>query len=132
MDSAHSGTNGSDARDNEFLASITPNIMVCLAERRFFETLDNRLCPNETSDAREFCNGNYELSESILRSHGFGDEDIADIFAVLGAQGGFCDCEVLYNVVESSRLKAEYWRAKAEGKEPPHFHGPNRSKPSAH
>ena len=24
-------------------------------------------------------------------------------------QGGFCDCEVLYNVVDESRLKAEYW-----------------------
>ena len=28
-------------------------------------------------------------------------------------QGGFCDCEVLYNVLDESRLKAEYWTARA-------------------
>jgi hypothetical protein len=33
-------------------------------------------------------------------------------------QGGFCDCEILYNVAEQSRLKAEYWMAKAEGLKP--------------
>jgi len=126
MGSDHFDTDRSDAEKAEFVASITSDIMACLADRRFFEALDNRLCPNETADAREFCRGNYELSESILRSQGFGDTDIADIFQVLGAQGGCCDCELLYNVAESSRLKATYWRAKAEGKEPPpHFHASN-------
>ena len=37
-------------------------------------------------------------------------------------KGGFCDCEILYNVVEESRLKAEYWQARAAGVEPPNSH----------
>jgi hypothetical protein len=36
MDSAHSEADGPDPRDNELVASITPDIMACLAERRFF------------------------------------------------------------------------------------------------
>ena len=36
-----------------------------------------------------------------------------EVFDVLRSQGGFCDCEVLYNVSESSRLKATYWRDKS-------------------
>ena len=40
------------------------------------------------------------------------------MFHVLMARGGYCDCEILYNAVEESRLKAEYWRARAEEVEP--------------
>lgn len=38
-------------------------------------------------------------------------------------QGGFCDCEILYNVVENGRLKAEYWTARSEGRNPYNPHG---------
>jgi Protein of unknown function (DUF2695) len=41
--------------------------------------------------------------------------DLDDIFAVLQSKGGFCDCEVLYNVAETSRLKAKYWRSQVAG-----------------
>ena len=34
------------------------------------------------------------------------------------ARGGSSDCEILYNAVEESRLKAECWRARAEESEP--------------
>ena len=34
------------------------------------------------------------------------------------ARGGYCDCEILYNALDESRLKAEYWRARAEQIEP--------------
>jgi hypothetical protein len=45
------------------------------------------------------------------------------MFAVLRAQGACCDCEVLYNVAESSRLKAEYWKRQAHGTEAKPKHG---------
>ena len=46
---------------------------------------------------------------------GFSRDDLEDTFAVLKPKGEFCDCEVLYNVAEFSRLKAQYWRGRAEG-----------------
>jgi hypothetical protein len=115
----------SHAADDELIASISPDVMACLTGQRFFEELDQRLCPNEKSDAGEACAGNYAISESILKTLGFDATAITEIFAVLGARGGFCDCEILYSAVEHSRLKAEYWQAKAEGKQPRISHSLN-------
>ena len=39
-------------------------------------------------------------------------EEIADVLAVMRFKGGRCDCEILYNVGEESRLKAEYWKGR--------------------
>jgi hypothetical protein len=100
--------------DDELIGSITPDVMKFLAVRGFFEKLDDLFCPLESSHERQRCAGNYEASKSILRSLGFSDVDIEDICAVLAAQGGCCDCEILYNIVETSRLKAEYCRAQLE------------------
>lgn len=40
--------------------------------------------------------------------------------------GGFCDCEILYNVAEESHFKSKYWKARARGNSPsdPHFRHP--------
>jgi hypothetical protein len=95
-----------EADEGEFVASIGPDVISTLAARGFFAELDDRLCPVDGSDAREHCGGDHEISTSILRSRGFDDIDIAEVLAVLRSQGGFCDCEILYNVVDTSRLKA--------------------------
>jgi uncharacterized protein DUF2695 len=47
-----------------------------------------------------------KLSESILAAAGFERAEVDNIFAMLQSKGGCCDCEVLYNVAETSRLKA--------------------------
>jgi hypothetical protein len=111
--------------EKELIASIMPYVMRCLAQSGYFEDLDNRLCPSDDAIASESCHGDYRISLQILRAHGFSDMDTADIFSVLQAQGGFCDCEVLYNVAETSRLKSNYWRAVAEGRNPKAFHRRN-------
>ena len=49
---------------------------------------------------------------------GLKDDDFFDIFHVLMAQGGFCDCEILYNVAPESRLRQQHWRAVADGRNP--------------
>jgi hypothetical protein len=108
--------------DNELIASITPDVMKCLVRSGFFEKLDDLLCPREDSHQREGCRGNYKLSESVLLASEFERTDMDDIFGVLRSQGGCCDCEILYNVAESSRLKAEYWRSRAERLENPIKH----------
>ena len=61
--------------------------------------------------------------EELLLARGFREKELFDVFHVLMARGGYCDCEILYNAVEDNRLKAEYWRARAEEIEPydPHM-----------
>ena len=68
------------------------------------------LCPIEESGQREVCDGDHKMAKRILEAAGFDSDDLKDMFAVLRAEGACCDCEVLYNVAESSRLKAEYWK----------------------
>ena len=97
---------------SDLISSITPDVMKSLTRSHFFERLDNLLCPKEGSSPRE-CNGDYEVSEPILRDAGYKPEAVREIFDVLRSQGGCCDCEILYNVAESSRLKANYWRSRA-------------------
>ena len=113
--------------DDDFVASITPDVMKCLDRSLFFEKLDDVLCPKDCSEVRQGCGSDYKLSESILLASGFDASDLVDIFDVLRGQGGFCDCEILYNVAESSRLKAEYWRDQAHGQDGQARHRPRIS-----
>lgn len=104
--------------DSDLISSITPDVMTCLRRSLFFERLDDLMCPKEGSNQREICSGNYRISERVLEASGFDSGDSNDIFSVLNALGGGCDCEILYNVVESSRLKAEYWKSQVDLSEP--------------
>jgi hypothetical protein len=96
--------------DDDLINLITLDVMKCLDYEDFFEKLDDLLCPKDRSRIREMCGGGFKLSESILQAAGFDTSELTDILSVLRSKGGCCDCEILYNVVESSRLKAEYWR----------------------
>jgi hypothetical protein len=109
--------------DDELIASITPDVMKCLEGTVFFEKLDDLLSPQDHSIPPRDCDGAYKISEMILLSSGFKHADLDDIFAVLHSKGGCCDCEVLYNVSETNRLKGNYWRRRAEGKVSPPRHG---------
>jgi hypothetical protein len=97
--------------DDDFVSSIASNVMACLTRSGYFEKLDNLLSPDDISSAPQKCDKTFKLSESILLTSGFEREDLDDVFAVLQSKGGYCDCEVLYNVAETSRLKAKYWRS---------------------
>jgi hypothetical protein len=109
--------------DSDLIASITPDVMTCFSRSHFFERLDDLLCPKGDSDQGEVCDGNFKISKGILEAAGFDADDLKDMFAVLRAQGACCDCEVLYNVAESSRLKAEYWKRQAHDAEAKPKHG---------
>lgn len=108
--------------EDDSVSSIAPDVLRCLDKCKFFGELDDHLCRADPSKSREDCRGDFGISEAILRSHGFSEEDLTDIFEVLRSRGGFCDCEVLYNAVGDNRLKGEYWRARAAGQEPPSAH----------
>ena len=99
--------------------------MKYLSGSGYFEKLDNLLCPEDSSTLAQNCDGTYNLSKSILlASDSELDRDaLDDIFAVLKSKGGYCDCEVLYNVAEDNRLRARYWRGRAAGEPPRAPHG---------
>jgi len=102
----------SDSED-ELISPIAPDVMTCLGRCGYFEKLDELLSPEDNSASVEKCDGSFRLSETILIAAGFDRAELEDIFAVLHSRGGCCDCEVLYNVAEKSRLKATYWRGRA-------------------
>jgi hypothetical protein len=104
--------------DSELIADITPDVMRCLSRARIFEALDDVLCPADASHPRPQCHGDYRHARAILLARGFREDELFDVFHVLMAQGGYCDCEILYQAVEVSRLRAEYWRARAEAIDP--------------
>jgi Protein of unknown function (DUF2695) len=119
-------SDGPTRADDDYVASVAPYVLNSLANCKFFEELDEHLCPADASKSREGCRGDYGISEAILKFHGFNEEDLADIFEVLTSRGGFCDCEILYNAAGDNRLKSEYWRARAAGQEPPSTHRQSR------
>ena len=100
--------------EQDYVRSITRDVMAVLAAKGFFDALDEVLCPVDESKPPASCRTNYENSERILIGLGFESGDFEDIFDVLRSRGGFCDCEILYNAVETSRLKSKYWRAQAD------------------
>jgi hypothetical protein len=104
--------------DSELIDDITPDVMRSLFGAGIFGALDDILCPAEKTAPRLPCYGDYRHARPILLARGFRDHELFDVFHVLMARGGYCDCEILLNAVEVSRLKAEYWRARAEETEP--------------
>jgi hypothetical protein len=112
------------ASDDDLIYSIAPDVMKSLGRCGLFEKLDGFLSPEDNSITAHSCDGTYKLSESILITAGFERAELSDIFAVLQSKGACCDCEVLYNVAETSRLKVNYWRGRAAGQIPnaPHTH----------
>jgi len=69
--------------------------------------------PADASVAAEKCGNTCEITSSIVLSKDFPNQDIQDVISVMQAHGGYGDCEILYHVVETSRLKTKHWQAQA-------------------
>jgi len=115
--------------NEDLISPIAPDVMKCLGRCGFFEKLDGVLSPEDNSSPSHDCDGTFKLSESILLAAGFEQDDMYEIFAVLRSKGGFCDCEVLYNVAATSRLKGKYWRSRTAG-EVSETHHSSHSRPN--
>ncbi len=98
-------------RDLEFAKSIATDMIPVLEERHFFELLDDLYCPPDPTASARKCEHSYSGSIEILETLGMDSREISDVLAALKARGGCCDCEILYNAVEESRLKGTYWKA---------------------
>lgn len=108
--------------DDELINKIAPDVLRALANKQFFETLDDQMCPADPAQPRLRCSGTFATSTEIVTKCGFDQDAIADIIQVLASMGGNCDCEVLFNVVGVSRLKSEYWKARVAESAPPQKH----------
>lgn len=95
---------------DELVEAIAPDILRCLRRDEFFVKLDTLLCPENKKARPKKCMGDFALSQQVLKACGYDSLERTEIVAVLKSRGGCCDCEVLYNVAEKSRLKAKYWR----------------------
>jgi hypothetical protein len=110
--------------NDDFYSSIAPDVLRSLHRTAFFEKLDDLLSPRDNSLPVQECDNTFSLTESILPELNFDEADVEDILKVLRFRGACCDCEVLYNVAESSRLKAKYWRGKVSEQSKPIRHHP--------
>jgi hypothetical protein len=99
--------------DDGFIEAISPDILKTLRGVQFFQALDDRMCPTDPSLVRVPCARSYAISAAILNDRGFDSDTVGEIIQVLEARGAHCDCEILFNVAEDSRLKSEYWKSRA-------------------
>ena len=93
--------------DNELITSITPDVMNCLQRSGFLHRLDERMCPEDPSRLSEQCHGDFRIARSTLAQSGFTEDEYFDVLHVLMAQGGYCDCEILYNAAPESHHRFE-------------------------
>ena len=105
--------------DAALVESIAPDAMQHLTQIGFFEALDDAFAPADRGRSGVTCHGDFRIARQVLSSRGVPETDYFDVFHVLMLRGAFCDCEILYNVSASSRLRAEYWRDRP-ARQPPY------------
>jgi hypothetical protein len=95
--------------DDDLIESISPDVMRQLKNRSFFDKLDDMMFGEAEIVGSATCGGDFFTSKAVLKECGFRQEDYSDIFHVLMSAGAYCDCEILYNVADQSKLKERYW-----------------------
>lgn len=94
-----------DYHDQETIDEIKEPIISLLKDKVGFVALLDKEFTSQTAK----CCGDFRHSKSILTELNFSDEDQFDIFHVLMNEGGYCDCEILYNVFSESEYSKKYW-----------------------
>lgn len=99
--------------DEELINEITPDVMKCVEGSGFIKGLDEAFCPPDPSLSPAKCYGDFRVAKELFPKFRFTPDEFSDVLHVLMAQGGYCDCEILYNVAEESRFREKYWKARA-------------------
>jgi Protein of unknown function (DUF2695) len=98
---------------DEFIESIAPDVLRCLQRRNFFERLEGNVFP-EGPGSRGTCDHSYRHLISLMEAEAWPDKDHReDVFDVMRSKGGFCDCEIIYNVAPESQVREHYWKRRA-------------------
>jgi hypothetical protein len=94
--------------DNDLIKMIRENVLLALNRSGFTTMLDNEFISGEVQ-----CHGDYRNAKRILAGIGFADkEEQFDIFHVLMDEGGYCDCEILYNAFRETEYAKNYWSSR--------------------
>jgi Protein of unknown function (DUF2695) len=94
-----------DYHDQETIDEIKDAVLLVLKNKiQFVSFLDNEFTLKQAK-----CFGDFRYSKKILNESGISEEDQFDIFHVLMNEGGYCDCEILYNVFRESEYSKKYW-----------------------
>jgi len=96
--------------DEEYIKDSAPFITEALEKIKFFKKLDNQMLPINPFKKAKKCHGDFAITKTILIKNNFNKNEIFDICHMLISKGGYCDCEVLYNVAEESRYRKKYWK----------------------
>jgi hypothetical protein len=99
--------------DDQLIEAIAADVIKVLTRRGFFEQLDDKFSPRRKTTPPVECGGKFEVAEPLLRSLGFDATERAEFIQVLQSRGGYCDCEILYNVSDKNRLKSKFWKERA-------------------
>jgi len=90
--------------DKEDIAGTRDIILDILQKQTgFARELDVAFCAESIQ-----CYGDFRHSQKILHKLDFSEQEQFDIFHVLMHEGGFCDCEILYNVFRDSKYAQIY------------------------
>jgi hypothetical protein len=100
--------------DASLINDIADDVLRVLSQIRLFERLDDLYCPTGTEVLPVKCRHDYAQTELILTEGEMDEQEVKEVVAVLDASGGHCDCEVLYNLAETSRFKSLYWQTRSK------------------
>ncbi|MDN3659026.1 DUF2695 domain-containing protein [Ferruginibacter paludis] len=98
-----------DYHDDEMLEEITESVLGVLQHKVDFVSILDRLFMKEDTA----CCGDFSHSKKILKQLDFPAEAQFDIFHVLMKKGGYCDCEILFNVFRESEYAQKYWSSRS-------------------
>ncbi len=94
-----------DYHDEETIESIKSDVLGIIEKKTdFIEQLDFQF-----SGQNYKCYGDFSHSKKILTNLTFTDEEQFDIFHVFMSEGGYCDCEILYNIFKNTNYSKKYW-----------------------
>jgi len=91
--------------DVELIEEIKEDVLAALNKSGFVSTLDNEFISGEVQ-----CHGDFRHAKRILTGIGFAEEPQFYAFHVMMNEGGYCDCEILYNVFRETAYAKNYWR----------------------
>lgn len=111
-----------DELDDDLIESIATDVMETLEKTGFFTALDDVMAPEDGTLEREPCHGDFRITKRILGrifdafQLNAEIDMVADVCHVLMFKGAYCDCEVLSNVYEGSRVGRRVWRKLSDEK----------------
>ena len=100
--------------DEEYIENISSFIMEALEKTKYFKKLDTLMLPLNPFKKEKKCYGDFALTKKILAESNFDENKIFDICHLIMSKGGYCDCEVLFNVSETSRYRKKYWKKRTD------------------